>query len=49
MRIPRKGTILKTTQDTLYLRGEMWRKKNTPESVFLKVVSFCRVIFRRIR
>ncbi|MDD7481606.1 MAG: hypothetical protein SPK47_01605, partial [Eubacteriales bacterium] len=25
------------------------RKKNTPESVFLKVVLFCRVIFRRIR
>ena len=47
--ISRKGTILKTTQDTLYLRGEMWRKKNTPESVFLKVFSFCRVICRRIR
>ena len=46
--LPEGHHIIKPTQDTLYLRGEMWRKKNTPESVFLKIVLFCRVIFRRI-
>ena len=47
--ISRKGTILKTTQDTFVLAWRNVAQKNTPLGVFLKVVLFCRVIFRRIR
>ena len=47
--LPEGNHIIKTTQDTFVLAWRNAAQKNTPESVFLKVVLFCRVIFRQIR
>ena len=47
--LPEGHHIIKPTQDTFVLAWRNVAQKNTPESVFLKIVLFCRVIFRRIR